>query len=303
MVETPEARRVGASSSYLPPMELKLERPLAVFDLETTGVRIGSDRIAQIGVVKLMPDGRRLPWQTLVRPGIPIPPEATAVHGISDADVADAPSPEAIAGELLELLAGCDLSGFNVLRFDLPFLAEELHRVGVHWDTTRLRVVDVQRIFHKMEPRDLSAALRFYCGKEHGGAHDALADVEATADVLLAQVNAGADLPGDVDGLGEFSGDRLRAPDAAGKLQYDEQGQVCPGLRQIPRLEPGTNRAKRPRLPAMAHDQGRAPRQHPERDAQRPGRYRGMKLLCIGRNYGDRAVNLATPFPRSRSSS
>ncbi|HOP42894.1 MAG TPA: 3'-5' exonuclease [Flavobacteriales bacterium] len=228
-------------------MELKLERPLAVFDLETTGVRIGSDRIVQIGVVKLMPDGRRLPWQTLVRPGIPIPPEATAVHGISDADVADAPPLESIAGELLELLAGCDLSGFNVLRFDLPFLAEELHRVGVHWDTTRLRVVDVQRIFHKMEPRDLSAALRFYCGKEHGGAHDALADVEATADVLLAQVQRYADLPGDVDGLGEFSGDRLRAPDAAGKLQYDEQGQVCLAfgkyrgwsLEQIGRNDPG----------------------------------------------------------------
>ena len=208
-------------------MLLQLERPLAVFDLETTGTRIGRDRIVQIGIVRLMPDGKRLPYQTLVNPGMPIPPEASAIHGIYDGDVADAPTLDAIGTEVLELLDDCDLCGFNVLRFDLPFLSEEFYRVGINWDTTKLRVVDAQRIFHKQEPRNLSAALRFYCGKEHDGAHDALADVEATADVLLAQLERYPELPRDIGALGEFSGDRDRAPDAAGKLMYDDRGVVC----------------------------------------------------------------------------
>ncbi|HMQ74673.1 MAG TPA: 3'-5' exonuclease [Flavobacteriales bacterium] len=208
-------------------MRLHLQRPLAFFDLETTGTRIGQDRIVQVGVVRMSPDGRRQPWQSLVNPGIPIPAEATAVHGITDAMVANAPPLESVADEVLAALEGCDLAGFNVIRFDVPFLAEELHRVGRSWDSSALRIVDVQRIFHRMEPRDLSAALRFYCGREHGGAHDALADVEATADVLLAQLDRYGDLPSDVDQLGEFSGDRQRSPDAAGKLAFDQNGQVC----------------------------------------------------------------------------
>lgn len=208
-------------------MRLALQRPLAFFDLETTGTRIGKDRIVQIGIVRLEPGGKRTNWQQLVNPGIPIPPEATAVHGISDLDVAMAPALEAIADELLAQLEGCDLSGFNLMRFDVPFLAEELFRVGREWDHTCLRIVDVQRIFHKMEPRDLSAALRFYCGREHAGAHDALADVEATADVLLAQLERYPELPTDVDGLGELCGDRQRPPDAAGKLRFDENGAIC----------------------------------------------------------------------------
>ncbi len=208
-------------------MRLQLQRSLAFFDLETTGTRIGQDRIVQVGIVRLSPDGSRQPWQRLVNPGMPIPPEATAIHGITDAMVANAPTLEDVADEILGVLEGCDLSGFNVIRFDLPFLAEELHRVGRTWDSSVLRVVDVQRIFHRMEPRDLSAALRFYCGREHGDAHDALADVEATADVLLAQLERYAELPGDVDQLGEFSGDRQRSPDAAGKLAFDQNGQIC----------------------------------------------------------------------------
>lgn len=209
-------------------MALSLQRPLAFFDLETTGVRIGKDRIVQIGIVRLQPDGTRESYQTLVNPGMPIPPEATAVHGISDIDVALAPSLEAVAREVLDELAGCDLSGFNVLRFDIPFLTEELHRVGFDWNTADLRVVDVQRIFHKMEPRDLGAALKFYCGREHTGAHDALADVVATADVLLAQLERYPDaLQGDIGFLGELSGDRQRSPDAAGKLKFDDRGAIC----------------------------------------------------------------------------
>lgn len=208
-------------------MRLQLERPLAFFDLETTGIRIGRDRIVQIGIVRLMPDGSRERYQTLVNPGIPIPAEATAVHGITDLDVAFAPRLEDVATEVLGHLAGCDLSGFNVIRFDVPFLSEELYRIGHTWDTSALRIVDAQRIYHKMERRDLSAALKFYTGKEHEGAHDALSDVEATADVLVAQLERYPELPADVDALGGFCGDRERSPDAAGKLKFDERGMIC----------------------------------------------------------------------------
>ncbi|MDX9752072.1 MAG: 3'-5' exonuclease [Flavobacteriales bacterium] len=208
-------------------MRIQLERPLAFFDLETTGTRIGRDRIVQIGIVRLMPDGSRDQYQVLVNPGMPIPAEATAVHGITDLDVAMAPALEAVAQEVMDQLAGCDLAGFNVLRFDLPFLTEELHRVGRDWNTAAVRVVDVQRIYHQKERRDLSAALQFYCGRAHEGAHDALADVEATADVLLAQLERYPDLPADVPALGGFSGDMDRRPDPAGKLRFDERGQVC----------------------------------------------------------------------------
>lgn len=208
-------------------MKLTLERPLAFFDLETTGVRIGQDRIIQIGIVRLMPDGTRETYQTLVKPGIPIPAEASAVHGLYDSDVEDAEPLEELASEVLKELEGCDLAGFNCLRFDIPFLAEELLRVGHSWNHAQLRIVDVQRIYHQMEPRTLSAALRFYCEREHAGAHDALADVEATADVLLAQLERYPDqLQGTVDFLGEMSGDRKRSPDAAGKLAFTDDGSI-----------------------------------------------------------------------------
>lgn len=209
-------------------MQLVLQRPLAFFDLETTGTRIGRDRIVQIGIVRLLPNGERERYQTLVNPGVPIPAEATAIHHITDADVADAPALEVVASTVLEHLDDCDLSGFNCLRFDVPFLAEELFRVGVEWNHASLRVVDVQRLYHQMEPRNLGAALKFYCGREHEGAHDALADVEATADVLLAQLERYPErLKGDVDFLGELSGDRQRSPDAAGKLKFDDNGTIC----------------------------------------------------------------------------
>ena len=228
-------------------MLLQLTRPLAFFDLETTGIRIGRDRIVQIGIVRLMPDGSRESYQTLVNPEMPIPAEATAVHGITDLDVAMAPRLQDIAEEVLEHLAGCDLGGFNVIRFDVPFLSEELHRVGTAWDTSTARIVDAQRIYHKMEPRNLSAALKFYVGRDHEGAHDALADVEATADVLLAQLERYSELPQTVAELGEISGDRQRSPDAAGKLKFDDKGHVCLGfgkysgwtLENIGRNDPG----------------------------------------------------------------
>ena len=139
-----------------------------------------------------------------------------ASHGISDADVADSPLLEDLAGEIVQQVEGCDLCGFNVLRFDLPFLSEDLFRAGITWDTANLRVVDAMRIYHHFERRDLSAASRFYLEREHAGAHDALADVEVTLDVLLAQLERYPELAPDVPSLGEFCGDRKRAPDAAG---------------------------------------------------------------------------------------
>lgn len=207
-------------------MQIDLARPLAVFDLETTGTRIGHDRIVQIAVVRLMPDGSRDAWQSLINPGMPIPAEASAVHGITDADVADAPGLADVADQVLAQLHGCDLAGFNVLRFDLPFLSEELYRIGVEWDSSNLRVIDALRIYHHFERRDLSAAARFYLDRDHVDAHDALADVQVTADVLLAQLGRYAELPRNVDALGDFCGDRKRSPDAAGKLQFDEHGDI-----------------------------------------------------------------------------
>ncbi|MFZ1689121.1 MAG: exonuclease domain-containing protein [Flavobacteriales bacterium] len=207
-------------------MPLILTRPLAVFDLETTGLRIGKDRIVQIGIVRMHPDGTRESWESLVDPQMPIPPDATRVHGIRDEDVAGAPKLEELADLLLDKLDGCDLSGFNCLRFDVPFLSEELLRVGRHWDSSIARIVDVARVYHKMEPRDLTAAVRFYLDQDHSAAHNALADVEATAAVLLAQLNKYEALKGDVDFLGDLSGDQNRPPDPAGKLRYDDQKRV-----------------------------------------------------------------------------
>ncbi len=229
-------------------MRLKLERPLAFFDLETTGTQIGRDRIVQIGIVTLLADGTRVAWESLVQPGIPIPPEATEVHGINDLDVAAAPSLQDVAPTIISQLSNCDLAGFNCLRFDVPFLAEEIHRIGMVWDHSALRIIDVQRIYHQLEPRNLSAALRHYCDRELEGAHNALIDVQATADVLLAQLERHKDkLEGSVDFLASLSGDRQRSPDPGRKLMYDDSGTVCLAfgkyrgwaLERIGRSDPG----------------------------------------------------------------
>jgi len=180
---------------------LRLDRPLVFLDTETTGTDLACDRIVQIALVKLHPDGRRETFESLVNPEIPIPSEAQAVHGISDADVALAPPFRRIAAEIVRFCAGSDLAGFNLGRFDVPLLRAEFQRAGQAWDLDGVRVVDVQRIFHAMEPRDLSAARRFYCGCEHAGAHGAMADTEATLEVLLAQLEHYPDLPRDVAGL------------------------------------------------------------------------------------------------------
>jgi DNA polymerase-3 subunit epsilon len=180
---------------------LELERALVVFDLETTGVDPSSDRIVEISACRLDPDGSRGWLDHRVNPGMPIPPEATAIHGISDHDVAAAPRFEDLADDIEAFFEGADLGGFNVARFDLPVLDAEFRRVGRDADLTARRVVDVMTIFHRKERRDLGAAVRLYLGREHDGAHAARADVEATVGILEAQVRRYADLPGTVEEL------------------------------------------------------------------------------------------------------
>ena len=202
-------------------MNLKLHKPLCVFDLETTGTNVGKDRIVEICILKINPDASRESKTWLVNPGIAIPAETTAVHGISDEDVANAPSFKEIAAKIMEMIAGTDLAGFNSNRFDVPLLAEELLRAGVDFDLSKFRLVDAQTIYHKKEPRNLSAAFQFYCGKELINAHSAEADVLATFEVLDAQVGKYEDLPKEIAGLSEFSYHN-RFADLAGMIHFNE---------------------------------------------------------------------------------
>jgi DNA polymerase-3 subunit epsilon len=186
---------------------LSLSRPIVFFDLETTGINPVTDRIIEMALVKLLPDGTRDKWVKLLNPGIPIPAESTAFHGFTDADVADAPVFKQIAKELHAWLKGCDFGGYNAARFDLPLLVEEFLRAGVPVDFGASRMVDVQKIFFKMEQRTLSAAYKFYCGKTMENAHSAEADINATIEVLEAQLDRYEDISQDVDGLHAAFGD------------------------------------------------------------------------------------------------
>jgi DNA polymerase-3 subunit epsilon len=183
---------------------LVLDRPVVVFDTETTGTNARSDRIVEIACVKVHPDGTRESWVRRVNPTIPIPPASTAIHGIRDVDVAHLPAFPAIAGELAAFLDGCDLAGYNIAGFDLPVLRIEFLRAGIEFDVAQRRLVDAQRIFFAYEPRHLSAAARFYCQAEHAGAHGALADAEMTLRVLEGQLLRYAALPRSVSDLHEL---------------------------------------------------------------------------------------------------
>ena len=198
---------------------------MVFFDLETTGTNVSTDRIVEISVVKVMPDGEKIVKTARVNPEMPIPAEATAVHHITDDDVRDCPTFRQYAKSLKAFLEGCDFCGFNSNRFDLPMLAEEMLRAGVDVDfLSRCQYVDVQTIFHKKEERTLSAAYRFYCNKELGdAAHGAEADTLATYEVLCAQLDHYADLENSVDFLSEFSS-RGKTADFAGRIAYDEKG-------------------------------------------------------------------------------
>jgi DNA polymerase-3 subunit epsilon len=198
---------------------LQLDRPLVVFDLETTGTDPATDKIVEVSAVRFEPDGGREARTRRVNPGRPIPPDATAVHGIRDEDVRDEPSFRQIARSLLEFLQGADLAGFNVGRFDIPLLDREFRECGLNLELSSRRIVDAMTVFHRKEPRDLSAAVRFYLDREHEGAHSAEADVIATAEVLDAQLARYSDLPRSVDGLeGWLRAGKGRLVDRAGKL-------------------------------------------------------------------------------------
>jgi len=202
---------------------LKLDRPLVVFDLETTGTDVDNDRIVQIALVRVAPDGRKAQLSSLVNPLRPIPAGATAVHGITDADVRDQPTFAQLCPEVEEMLRGADLAGYNSIRFDLPLLQAEMKRCGGLLDLKGVRHLDAMRIFHTMERRDLTAAYHFYCDKDLKGAHDALADVEATLEVLDAQVGRYEEVPIEVEALHRFCNpDEGRFLDRARKLKWND---------------------------------------------------------------------------------
>ncbi len=183
---------------------LHLTRPLVFFDLETTGLDLQMDRIVQFAFLRVEVDKTVRDWQELVNPGIAIPPEATGVHHISDDLVADKPVFAVFAPRVEAFIAGCDLAGYNIARFDVPFLQAEMERAGQALTLAEVRIIDAQTIYHRKEPRDLGAAYRFFCRKEMSGAHDAMVDVRATLEVLDGQLQKYGDLPQHVEELAAF---------------------------------------------------------------------------------------------------
>lgn len=216
-------------------MNLNLTRPLAFFDLETTGIKVTIDRIVEICIVRVVPDGTSKVKTLRINPEMHIPEEVTAIHGISDADVKDAPKFSEVAHELLQFLDNCDLAGFNSNHFDIPLLAEEFYRAGIDFDLKGRRFVDIQNIFHKMEPRNLRAAYKFYCGKDLVNAHSAEADTLATYEILMAQLEKYKDVAindrygkayypvvNDIKTLSEFS-NASRNVDLIGHIVYNDK--------------------------------------------------------------------------------
>lgn len=204
-------------------MALTLKKPICFFDLETTGTNIVKDRIVEIAILKVFPNGNKQQFSWVVNPEIEIPDEVVAVHGISNEKVVNEPTFKALSKTIYDLIKDSDLSGFNCDRFDIPLLVEEFLRAGIDVDLKKMLSVDVQTIFHKMEQRTLSAAYKFYCDKQLENAHSALADTEATYEVLLAQLDRYSDLPQTVTELSEFTVRRDRV-DFAGQLALDEEG-------------------------------------------------------------------------------
>ena len=204
-------------------MQLNLRNPIVFFDLETTGVNIATDHIVEISYLKVYPNGKEECKTLRINPGVPIPAGATAVHGISDADVANCPTFKEVAKNIAKDIEGCDLAGFNSNRFDIPLLVEELLRAGVDIDLSKRKMIDVQTIFHKMEQRTLSAAYKFYCDKDLDNAHTAEADTRATYEVLKSQLDRYPDLQNDMAALAEFS-THTKNVDFAGRIVYNEDG-------------------------------------------------------------------------------
>jgi DNA polymerase III subunit epsilon len=203
-------------------MELNLKNPLIFFDLETTGLNITNDRIVELSYIKVQPNGEEESKTIFVNPEMHIPEQSTAIHGIKDEDVKDKPTFKQIARELAKTFEGCDLAGFNSNRFDIPMLEEEFLKAGVDIDFTKRKFIDVQTIFHKMEQRTLSAAYKFYCGKEIVNPHDAGSDAQTTLEVLKAQLDRYPTLKNDVAFLSEYSSQNKNV-DLAGRIIYNEK--------------------------------------------------------------------------------
>jgi len=205
-------------------MELKLTKPIVFFDLETTGVNIAKDRIVEISILKIYPNGNKESKTWLVNPEMEIPQEVVAIHGITNEKVVTEPTFKELAKEVSRLIEGCDLAGFNSNRFDIPLLAEEMLRADIDFDMHNRVAVDVQVIFHKKEQRTLSAAYKFYCDENLEDAHSAEADTNATYEILKAQLDKYDDLENDIKFLNEFSSHKKRA-DFAGFIMYDDEDQ------------------------------------------------------------------------------
>jgi len=204
-------------------LELKLKRPIVFFDLETTGINVSSDRIVEISLLKISPNGKEQWMTTRINPEMPIPPKTTAIHGISDEDVAGAPTFREVAKNLALFLEGCDLAGYNSIKFDIPLLAEEFLRTDTDFNFRKRNYVDVQIIFHKKEQRTLIAAYQFYCNKQLKDAHSSKADTSATFEVLKAQLDRYEDLDNDIEKLADFSSYNDYV-DFAGRIILDENG-------------------------------------------------------------------------------
>jgi DNA polymerase-3 subunit epsilon len=217
-------------------MKLNLRSPLCFFDLETTGVNIANDRIIEIAVIKLMPSGEVITKTHRVNPTIPIPAESSAIHGIFNDDIKDKPTFKEVAREYAKFMEGSDLSGFNILKFDIPMLVEEFLRADVEFDYSRKKIIDSQKIFHLMEKRTLSAALKFYAGRELVDSHSAVADTQASLDVLLAQVERYegqlvtdslgkqiGEIKNDMETLSKLTGSEL--VDLAGRMVMNSKGE------------------------------------------------------------------------------
>lgn len=205
-------------------MKLALKNPIVFFDLETTGTNIVSDRIVEIAYLKIYPNGNEESKRYLVNPEMPIPHEVTAIHGISDEDVKNEPVFKELAKIIAKDIEGCDLAGYNSVRFDLPLLAEEFLRANVDIDLAKRKMIDVQVIFHKMEQRTLSAAYKFYCNSELTNAHTAEADTRATYEVLKAQLDRYDNLKNDVAFLADFSAQHKNA-DLAGRIIFNDKNE------------------------------------------------------------------------------
>jgi DNA polymerase-3 subunit epsilon len=203
-------------------MELNLTKPIVFFDLETTGIDVTNDRIVEISLLKVFPDGKEEIKTMRINPEMPIPKQSTDIHGISDEDVKDEPTFKLVAKDVAKFISGCDLGGYNSNKFDIPLLAEEFLRVDLDVDLKKSRFVDVQVIFHKMEQRTLSAAYKFYCQKDLENAHSAEADTIATYEILKSQIDRYDNLENNMDELSKFSSHNKNA-DFAGRIVFNDK--------------------------------------------------------------------------------